>query len=114
SGFFSAITFLIHELGHVLFRPFGEWMSVLGGSLAQLAAPAITAILFFRQPDYFAVTVAGVWLSTAVYELAIYVEDASTMTLPLSSSSAEAYHDWNYLLTSVNLLEWDQVFARSL
>ena len=114
SGFFSAITFGIHELGHVLFSPFGLWVSVLGGSFAQIAAPAITILLFWRQPDYFAMTVGGVWLSTAAYELAVYVEDASTMTLPLLSLSDEAYHDWNYLLTSINMLQSDQAIARFL
>ena len=114
SGFFGAITFGIHELGHVLFLPFGEWMSVLGGSLTQLAAPALSAVLFFRQPDFFAVTVAGVWLSTAMYELAVYVEDALTMTLPLLSMADEAYHDWNYLLTSMNMIQWDQTIAKFL
>ena len=89
-------------------------MSVFGGSLTQFAAPALSAVLFFRQPDFFAVTVAGVWLSTAMYELAVYVEDALTMTLPLLSMADEAYHDWNYLLTSMNLIQWDQTIAKFL
>ena len=40
---FSALDFGIHELGHVLFMPLGEFMSVLGGSFWQLAAPVISA-----------------------------------------------------------------------
>ena len=53
---FAGITLGIHELGHVIFGFAGEFISVAGGSLAQLAAPVISALLFLRQRDY------SVWL----------------------------------------------------
>src|SRR4051812_39688732 len=31
----------IHEFGHVLFRPFGEFMTLLGGSLFQAGLPLV-------------------------------------------------------------------------
>lgn len=36
---FSGIIFGAHELGHLFWMPFGEWMSVAGGSLTQLLLP---------------------------------------------------------------------------
>ena len=30
---------IFHEAGHVLFMPFGEWLTVLGGTLGQLLMP---------------------------------------------------------------------------
>ncbi len=115
SSIFGGINLGIHELGHVVFVFFGLFMMILGGTLLQLAAPLTAIYLFARQPDYFAVSVAGVWLSTNLYNIAAYVADARFMVLPLVSTSGGAvYHDWNYLLFRLNLLRYDQVIARFL
>jgi len=105
---FSALDFGIHELGHVLFMPLGEFMSVLGGSFWQLAAPVISAVMFLRQRDYFAISVCSMWLGVSLYRMALYMEDARTMSLPLVSvGGGEAWHDWNYIFTDLRMLQWD-------
>jgi len=38
----------IHEFGHILFLPFGEFMTLLGGSLFQVALPLIFGGVFLR------------------------------------------------------------------
>lgn len=107
-GVFSALDFGVHELGHVVFMPLGEFMSILGGSFWQLAAPLISAVMFLRQRDYFAISVCFMWLGISLYRMALYMEDARTMTLPLMSvGGGEAYHDWNYLFTSLRVLQWN-------
>lgn len=94
-GFFSGINFGIHELGHFVFAPFGDWMQAAGGTLTQVAAPLASAAMFFRQPDYFALVVCGGWLATNLYETATYAADAFKMELPLvSPGGGETYHDW--------------------
>ena len=114
SSVFSALTFGLHELGHVLFTPRGEFLMVLGGSLTQILAPLTTAILFLRQREYFGFSVAGSWLCFSLYNLATYVGDARAMNLPLLSLSDDPLHDWNYLLNRVGLLTWDQQLAQIL
>jgi len=107
-GLFSALDFGIHELGHVVFSPLGEFMSILGGSFWQLAAPLISAVMFFRQRDYFAISVCSMWLGISLFRMALYMEDARTLSLQLVSiGGGEAYHDWNYLFTSFRVLQWD-------
>ena len=109
---FSGITLAIHELGHVLFAFLGEWLSVAGGSLTQLAAPAAVALILFRQRDYFGVAVGGAWLSMSLSNLAVYVADARAEELPLYSlGGGDVVHDWNYLLGSVHLLPHDAHIA---
>jgi hypothetical protein len=109
---FSGITLAIHELGHVLFGPFGEWLAVAGGSITQLAAPAAVALLLLRQRDYFGVAVGGAWLSMSLSNLAVYVGDARAEALPLVSlGGGDVVHDWNYLLGSVRLLPHDTEIA---
>ena len=107
-GLFSALDFGIHELGHVVFTPLGEFMTILGGSFWQLAAPIISAVMFLRQRDYFAISVCSMWLGISLYRMALYMEDARTMSLPLVSvGGGDAYHDWNYLFRTFHMLQWD-------
>ena len=73
---FSGITLAIHELGHVLFGFFGEWLAVAGGSITQLAAPVAVVLILLRQRDYFGVAFGGAWLSMSLSNLAVYVADA--------------------------------------
>jgi hypothetical protein len=105
---FSGITLAIHELGHVLFGFFGQWLSVAGGSIAQLAAPLAAALLLLRQRDYFGAAVGGAWLSMSLSNLATYVADARAEELPLYSlGGGDVVHDWNYLLGGLHLLPYD-------
>jgi len=105
---FSGLTLGVHELGHLLFAPFGEVAAVAGGSITQVAAPVIAGWLLYRQPDYFGVTVAGAWLASSLVNLSIYVADARALELPLvSMGSGDVEHDWNFLLDHFNVLQYD-------
>ena len=51
SSFIHRPLLVFHEAGHVVFRLFGQWMMVLGGTLGQLIMPAIfAAALLIKQP----------------------------------------------------------------
>ena len=109
---FSGITLAIHELGHVLFGPLGEWLGIAGGSITQLAAPLAVALIMLRQRDYFGVAVGGAWLSMSLSNLAVYVGDARAEALPLYSlGGGDPVHDWNYLLGSLHLLPKDTAIS---
>ena len=47
-GFVDNIDLAIHETGHLVFAPFGEFMNVLGGTLFQLIVP-LTFIGIFPE-----------------------------------------------------------------
>jgi len=112
ASIFSGITLAIHELGHVLFGPLGEWLGVAGGSITQVAAPIAVALLLYRQRDYFGVAVGGAWLAMSLSNMAVYVADARAEELPLVSlGGGDVIHDWNYLLGSVHLLSHDGEIA---
>jgi hypothetical protein len=111
-GLFAGLTLGVHELGHVLFSPFGEWLATAGGSLTQVAAPVALAYGFLRQRDYFAIAVAGAWEGMSLSNLATYIADARTQELPLVSPfSDDPQHDWSYLLGSTGLLPQDHLIA---
>lgn len=109
----GALNLGLHEAGHLLFgwQPF-DFLAIAGGSLLQLAAPLLSAVMFARQPDYFACTFCGAWLSTNLYDVATYMADARELDLPLVSvGGGEVVHDWNAMLTTLGLLEWDTRLA---
>jgi hypothetical protein len=67
----------IHEFGHVLFRPFGEFLHNLGGTLFQVGLPLIFGgILLVKNRDPFAAAVTLWWSAVALIDAAPYVYDA--------------------------------------
>ena len=106
----------IHELGHVLWSPFGQFLTIAGGSLTQCAAPLVGTAMFLRQRDPFAVFFSFSWLATNLFDVAAYCADARAMELPLVSpfGSDEIVHDWNYLLERTGLLSRDLAIAAVL
>lgn len=67
----------IHEFGHILFMPFGEFMHLLGGSLLQAGLPLIFGGIFLvRKRDPFAAAVMLWWSAVAVMDIAPYMYDA--------------------------------------
>jgi hypothetical protein len=108
---FAGLTLAVHEGGHLLFGPFGEWLMIAGGSLTQILAPVIAAALLWRQGDRCGAGVVGTWLTYSLTNLAEYVGDARAMQLQLVGFSSDPIHDWHYLLASVHMLPYDTRLA---
>ncbi len=114
-GLFGGITLAFHEMGHVLFAPFGEWLAVAGGSIVQLAIPITASLLLLLRRDFFGSAVVLNWLAESLAGLAAYVADARAQSLTLVSlgdSEEGPIHDWAYLLGHAGLLSWDVSLAR--
>jgi hypothetical protein len=108
---FAGLTLAVHEGGHLLFGPFGQWLMIAGGSLTQILAPLVAALLLFRQGDRYGVAIVGTWLAYSLTNLAEYVGDARAMALQLVGFSDDPIHDWHYLLNSMHLLPYDTRLA---
>ena len=102
---FGALNLGVHELGHVIFSPFGQFLSIAAGSFVQCLVPGVSFFMFYRQRDFFAVSVSFTWLAVNLFEVASYAADAVKMDLPLVSPFAgQPIHDWNFLLDRTGLL----------
>jgi hypothetical protein len=109
---FKGIDLGIHEVGHILFHPFGDILGALGGSILQCLAPCIAAVMFYRQRDDFAIAFCFGWLSVNFFEVATYAGDAVAKSLHLvTPGGGEPIHDWNYVLASMGWLRSTEEIA---
>jgi len=108
---------VFHEAGHILFMPFGRFMTVLGGSLLQVLIPVICAVAFARQQgDWFGAAVCTWWAGENFVDLAPYIADARALSLTLLGGRTGAEvegHDWEYLLTATGLLHRDVMLGQA-
>lgn len=110
------INLVFHEAGHVVFSPFGRFLHVLGGTMGQLIIPAVVIGAFLRQHDTFGAVVGLWWFGESFLDIAPYIHDARAGQLMLlggvTGSEVEDYHDWEQLLTSMGMMQYDHILAR--
>jgi hypothetical protein len=106
---------LIHEFGHVLFRPFGEFMMLLGGSLFQVTLPLIfSGVFLVKNRDPFAAAVMLWWSAVAVMDVAPYMYDAQMPqhVLLTGRTGDTGAHDFVDVLGDLGLLHRAQRVGR--
>ena len=114
-SFVHLINLPFHEAGHILFIPFGRFMTILGGTLGQILMPMICLGTFLMKTrDPFGASVALWWMAESLMDIAPYINDARAMDLMLLggvTGKETDGHDWNNILTVLDLLEWDHRLA---
>jgi hypothetical protein len=106
-----------HEAGHIFFRPFGQFISSLGGSLTQVLIPLIClAVLLLKTKDTFGASVTLWWTGQNFIDLAPYINDARALMMPLIGGNngyftPYGFHDWEFLLTETGLIQHDHTIA---
>lgn len=108
-GLLDSVDLAIHETGHLVFGPFGEFVGFAGGTLAQLIMPSVFVAYFLRQGDRHAATVALWWLAQNFWNISVYAADARAQALPLVGGGE---HDWAYMLGRLDLLRLDTRISR--
>jgi hypothetical protein len=118
-SFMHLVNLPFHEAGHAVFRIFGSsLLTSLGGSLGQLIMPMICLIVLLRKTkDPFGASISLWWLGVSFLDLAPYINDARALRLQLlggntGASAPYGFHDWNFILSELRLLEHDVLIAR--
>jgi hypothetical protein len=120
NSFLHLVNLPFHEAGHIIFRPFGAFITSLGGTLGQLLMPSICmGVLLIKTRDPFGASVALWWTGENFLDIAPYMNDARAGQLPLlggnfGHSAPYGFHDWQYLLTESGLLQYDHVLAKAV
>jgi hypothetical protein len=107
----------IHEFGHVLFRPFGEFMTLLGGSLFQVLLPLVFGGIFLvKNRDPFAAAVMLWWSAVALMHVAPYIYDAwaPQHVLLTGRNGDTGAHDFIDTLGDLGLLHKAQPIGRGV
>lgn len=116
-SFLHLVNLPFHEAGHIVFAPLGNLMGALGGTLMQLLVPlACGGALLWRRGDPFGAAVCLWWLGENFLDIAPYINDARSGSLPLlggvtGREAAYGYHDWEFILNELGLLELDHSLA---
>jgi predicted nucleic acid-binding Zn ribbon protein len=114
-SFLHLINLPFHEAGHLFFRPLGQFMMFLGGSLGQVLMPLICLGTFLMKTrDPFGASVALWWTAESVMDVAPYINDARDLDLMLLggvTGKETDGHDWNNILTMLGWLEYDHRLA---
>jgi hypothetical protein len=99
----DGVNLIIHEAGHLIFSPLGEFMMIAGGSLFQVIMPALFVGYFWYHRKHFSAALVLFWVGESILNVSVYAGDSVALQLPLLGGS-DSMHDWNYLLSSLNLL----------
>lgn len=106
-SFLDRVSLPLHEAGHVIFMPFGHFVSVAGGSLFQVLMPLIFLGYFIREEKYYSASMVLFWVGQNIINVYVYAQDAVNMQLVLLgglTGSEGSFHDWNFLLTETGLI----------
>ncbi|HEY0065382.1 MAG TPA: hypothetical protein VGC21_24915 [Telluria sp.] len=113
SSFLHSVILPFHEFGHVLFLPFGRFMTILGGSLFQVLMPlGLMAAFIFKQRETFGASAMLWWTGQSLVDLSPYIRDARERILPLIGGAGEESHDWGNLLTMLGWLDYTVALSR--
>jgi len=115
-SFLHMINLPFHEAGHFVFRPFGSFLHVLGGTLGQLLVPLLVAVALLQEDDPFGAAAGIWWLGESFMDCAPYIHDARDRVLMLLSGETGQDdwegHDWYQLLSRLGWLKYDHSIAR--
>jgi hypothetical protein len=115
TSFLHLVSIPFHEAGHILFSPFADLLTSLGGSLMQVLVPIACGIAFATTSfDPFGVTVMCWWAGENLLDVAIYINDARSLTLVLLGGHTGAEvegHDWEHILGLAGLAMHDHQIA---
>jgi hypothetical protein len=113
-SFLDLVDLPIHETGHLIFRLFGKFLGIAGGSLFQVIFPAVFVGYFVWRLQYYSAAIVLFWVGQSILNVWVYASDAVVMQLVLTSGftgSEGSFHDWNYLLTRTGLIGSTKLIA---
>jgi hypothetical protein len=118
NNIFHYVNLPFHEAGHIFFRLFGEFLTVLGGSLFQLIMPMICiVVLLLKTRDPFGASVTLWWFGENFIDMAPYINDARSLELMLlggvTGKERPGFHDWENILGTLGMLPYDHIIAHS-
>ena len=97
---FVYLNIAVHEIGHVLFRPFGELTMLIMGSGFEVLFPFAVGVVFLvGKRDLISTAVSWGWSASALASAATYIADADDGRLALlGATGPDTAGDWERIL----------------
>jgi hypothetical protein len=97
---FMFLDIAVHEVGHMLFRPFGELVMLIMGSGWEVAFPFLMGIVFILwKRDFIAWGVCWAWSANSMADASRYIYDATRGELALlGGTGPDTMGDWERIL----------------
>lgn len=109
----DGVNLVIHEAGHLFFRPLGEFMMIAGGSLFQVIMPALFVGYFAYHHKFYSAALVLFWVGESILNVSVYAGDSLALQLPLLGGQ-DSIHDWNYMLSELHLLQYTAAVAGAI
>ncbi len=109
--FLDSVDLIFHEAGHFIFFFLGDFIQMAGGTIMQILVPLVCVLHFYVHKQYYTACLVTFWLGQSFINVSVYARDAVAMQLPLLGGGI---HDWNYMLSSLGLLEYTEGIAHSI
>ena len=105
----------IHEGGHLVFAPLGEWAAVLGGTFLQLAVPLGLAASFALRRHAGGTAFCLFFFFENFLNVGAYMADARIQLLDLVTvgESETVIHDWEFIFTGLGLMPYDTAIGQA-
>src|SRR3977135_1141212 len=78
----DGVNLVVHEAGHLIFRPFGEFMMIAGGSLFQVIMPALFVGYFCYTRKFYSAALVLFWVGESILNVSVYAGDAVAVQRP--------------------------------
>jgi hypothetical protein len=89
----------VHEVGHMIFRPFGEFTMLIMGSGTEVLFPFVVGLVFLVwKRDLIATGICWAWSASAAADASRYIADATQGSLALLGGGPDAMGDWERVL----------------
>jgi hypothetical protein len=111
--FIDYVNLIFHEAGHVIFMFGGQFISIAMGSGLQILLPLSITLYFYATGQKLSAAICLMWTGFNFINVSVYAGDAIVMNLPLLGGDS-VIHDWNYLLSNLNLLSSTPLVASLL
>ena len=106
----NTINLIFHEAGHWMFFVGGNTISIFMGSGTEVLIPLVCAIHLYITDQKYSSFFILYWLTTSLTDVSVYINDSIEMKIPLLGGDS-VIHDWNYLLTTYNLLSYTHTIS---
>ena len=110
ASFLYGINIFIHEAGHIILAPLGDFIHALGGTIFQIGIP-LAWLIYWRNSNI-ASQFALFWIGENLLEISVYAGDAINLQLPLLFPNG--IHDWSYMFGELGILQYTPIIAKSI